>query len=97
MRVTVTPDALADLVGIGDYIAKDNPERAPSYVDELLAHCLQIGDWPEAYRARPEWGGVRCAPFGNYQIVYEINDATVWILRVAHGRMNVAGMLGKDE
>ena len=35
MRSIFLPAAIADLEGIGDYIARDNPRRAISFVAEL--------------------------------------------------------------
>jgi plasmid stabilization system protein ParE len=43
-----------DLREIGDYIARDNPQRAASFVGELLARSQRIAKQPEAYPARPE-------------------------------------------
>ena len=42
MRTILLPSAIADLEGIGDYIARDNPRRAASYVAELRHQCVKI-------------------------------------------------------
>ena len=54
MRCELSPQAEIDLREIGDYIARDNPQRAASFVGELLAHSQRIAEQPEAYPARPE-------------------------------------------
>ena len=54
MRCELSPQAEIDLQEIGDYIARDNPQRAASFVGELLAHSQRIAEHPEAYPARPE-------------------------------------------
>ena len=54
MRCELSPQAEIDLREIGDYIARDNPQRAASFVGELLAHSKRIAEQPEAYPARPE-------------------------------------------
>lgn len=51
MRVIVAPQAKADVVAIGEYIRPDNPERADSFVQELLDHCHALG-------------GIHCVVFG---------------------------------
>jgi toxin ParE1/3/4 len=35
MRFELSPQAVADLQEIGDYIARDNPQRAASFASEL--------------------------------------------------------------
>jgi toxin ParE1/3/4 len=42
-RLVFSPRAEADLEEIGDYIARDNPARAISFLDELRAHCGDAG------------------------------------------------------
>ncbi len=37
-----------------DYIALDNPDRAESFVDEIIDGCLEIPAFPEAGTARPD-------------------------------------------
>jgi toxin ParE1/3/4 len=54
MRCEVSPQAVADLQEFGDYIARDNPQRAASFVGELLARSQRIAEQPESYPARPE-------------------------------------------
>jgi toxin ParE1/3/4 len=39
MRLVFSPRAALDLEEIGDYIARDNPRRAISFLGELEAHC----------------------------------------------------------
>lgn len=54
MRTILLPSAIADLEGIGDYIARDNPRRAASYVADLRHQCVKIAGNPAGYRLRPE-------------------------------------------
>ena len=42
MRPTLSPLAEYDLESIGDYIAKNNPRRALSFVKELRAQCDRL-------------------------------------------------------
>ncbi len=44
MRCEFSPQAVADLQVIGDYIANDNPQRAASFVEGLLAHSQRIDE-----------------------------------------------------
>jgi len=55
VQVIITDAAKLDLIGIGDYIRPDNPERAASFVDELLAHCLALAELPRRYPLVPRY------------------------------------------
>ncbi len=49
MRLLITPLAERDIEDIGDYIARDNPKRALTFVAELRAvskNCLSAPDLP---------------------------------------------------
>ncbi len=50
MKVVVLAAAAhADLAAIGDFIGRDNPVRAASFVDVLLDKCERLADAPEAF------------------------------------------------
>ncbi|MBM4228906.1 MAG: type II toxin-antitoxin system RelE/ParE family toxin [Gammaproteobacteria bacterium] len=69
MRLIFTALAEHDLEAIGDYIAKDNPPRALSFLTELRQHCTRILDNPTGYRIRPEFGKtIRSCAHGNYVV-----------------------------
>lgn len=57
MRVVITDEAKADLVGIGEYIRPHNPARAASFVNELMTDaarlpiCLAPFHWFRVMRA----------------------------------------------
>jgi toxin ParE1/3/4 len=52
MGIRFAPLAMADLEGIGDFIARDNPSRAYSFVRELRKQCGKISDSPLRHRAK---------------------------------------------
>ena len=53
-QLEYSPEATADLADIGAYIARDDPRRARSFVDELEARCAGLTEYPDSGRARPE-------------------------------------------
>mgnify|MGYP000007450059 FL=1 len=55
MIVEFTAAAEADLEGIGDYIARDNPVRATSFVLELARACLDLAAMPKAWPVVPRY------------------------------------------
>jgi toxin ParE1/3/4 len=86
MRCAFSPLAEADLEAIGDYIARDNPRRALSFIREVRQRCERIAEMPRAAPLRPELGaGVRVVTFGHYLICYAESDDQVVIERIVHG------------
>jgi toxin ParE1/3/4 len=91
MRTFLSQLAERDLEEIADYIARDDPRRALSFIDELRRQCARIGDTPKAFSARPELGaGVRSSPYGRYVIFFRAGKDRVLILRVLHGARDSA-------
>lgn len=85
-RPLLSPRAEADLEAIGDYIARDNPRRAVSFVMELQMRCHRIARSPTSYPRREELGeGVRMAVHGRYLIFFREESEAVRIERVLHG------------
>jgi toxin ParE1/3/4 len=95
MTLFFSAEARADLVRIGDYIARDNPLRALSFVEELEGRCKAILARPSAYPLVPrhESTGIRRAVHGNYLIFYRIAPEAVAIVHVLSGAMNVEALL----
>jgi toxin ParE1/3/4 len=86
----ISPRAAADLDEIGDYIARDNPERAHTFVEELCAACERACNNPEAYPLRPDIAAdVRMAVHGRYLIFFRVLLSEVRIERVLHGARNL--------
>lgn len=49
MRVVVTAKAKADLLAIRSFIEAHKPERAVSFIEELLDRCEALADTTRAY------------------------------------------------
>lgn len=97
-RLEFSPEATADLAEIGVYIAKDDPKRARSFVDELEARCVGLTEYPDTGRARRELApDLRSKPHGQYLIFYRPGPAVVRIERILHGARDVEGEFGKDD
>ncbi|HXG80274.1 MAG TPA: type II toxin-antitoxin system RelE/ParE family toxin [Sphingomicrobium sp.] len=95
MIVELTAEAEQDIERIGDWIAADNPARAESFVEELLAACKSLADFPERFPLVPRYErhGVRHRVHGNYLIFYRVGNGRVVVLHVLHGAMDYAGLL----
>lgn len=93
MACLFTEAAESDLEGIGDYIARDNPARAVSFVAELRARCEKLEVAPEAYPLVPDYGAdIRRVPFGEYLVFYSIDDSDIVIVRILHGARRVSAV-----
>lgn len=97
MRVLFSALVEGDLEAIGDYIAADNPTRALSFVRQLRALCLKLGENPLRYRLRPEIAPeVRLVVMGRYVILYRIVGEVVRVERVVHGARDLPALLDDD-
>lgn len=95
MRPVLLPSAVADLESIGDYIARDNPRRARSFVAELRRQCAKIATNPGGYRLRPELSaGIRSCAYGNYVMFFTVEADCLSIVRILHGAMEAESRLG---
>ncbi len=80
------PKAVADLEEISEFIARDNPVRAVSFIDELMGVCARIGERPRAFPRRDDLAkGLRQAVHGRYLVLFTADDKGVVIERVLHG------------
>jgi toxin ParE1/3/4 len=96
MRLRFSNPAEADIREIGEYIARDDPKRALSFVEGLQQHCRKLIIFPEGHPERPEWGdGVRMTLFGRYVILYVVHDDILEIRRVIHGARNIAAIVNR--
>jgi toxin ParE1/3/4 len=90
MRCEFSPLAELDLEEIGDFIARDNPSRAVSFIRELRDRCAKIEAAPLAAPLRHELGeGIRMVPFGRYLIFYGVYSESIRIERILHGARNI--------
>ncbi len=95
MIVRITVEAARDLEQIGDYIARDNPRRAITFIQELRAKCLDLAYTPQGFPLTPgyEERGVRRRVHGNYLIFYRVEAESIVILHVMHGAMDYGAIL----
>lgn len=90
MNVHLTAEGGYDLETIGDYIARDNPARALSFLHELRSKCLGLADMPEHFPLviRYEAANVRRRVHGDYLIFNRIERQKVIIIHNPHGARN---------
>jgi len=86
VKLEWSPLALDRVSEIARYIAKDNPDAAERWVNELFDAVERLADFPESGRIVPEVGvrRIRELVFGAYRVIYSIKDKVV-ILTVRRG------------
>ena len=95
-RLLLSSRAAADPQEIVDYIARDNPIRAASFVAELQAKCRAVAASPELYPTRTDLApGLRMAVHRRYLVLYRDlpGENTVRIERVLHSARNLSRLL----
>jgi toxin ParE1/3/4 len=89
MLIKWTRAALASVDEIADFIAKDNPTRATSFVLELQAAVTQLQAHPGMGRAGRVPGTRELVLHKNYIAIYRVRGDDVEILRLHHAARNL--------
>ncbi len=95
MRLRIAAAAEADLESIADWIGKDYPQRALSFVLELREACAPLELMPEAFPVVPRFAhhAIRRKVHGSYLIFYVVTGDTVTVLRILHGARDYDDLL----
>jgi toxin ParE1/3/4 len=95
VKVRLSAEARQDLIAIGDYIARDNPARALSFVKELAETCANLAAMPRAWPILPRYEAqaIRRRVHGNYQVFYRIDAEHISIIRILHGARDFEALL----
>lgn len=97
-EVRWSPQALRDLDAIGEYVARSSPQYARSVVARLYAAGGVLGDFPAMGRVVPEveLEHIREVVRDGYRIVYFVEDETIEVLAVLHGRQDLRKKLRRE-
>lgn len=83
-------EAVSDLEGIYDYIARDSHQYARHQIDRIYQSVFRLQQLPESGRHLPEFPHLphREVIVDNYRAIYryDVHLKTVWIITVMHGR-----------
>lgn len=91
MKFRISEQAAREIRGIGEYIARDNPERANSFIEELHGRVREIAARPHSFPTRPDLApDLRCALHRPYLILFRVNDDTADVVHVIHGARDLA-------
>ena len=90
MRIELSRFIEGDLDGIAEYIARDAPIRAVTFIREIREKFRAIQRNPLLYQLRPEIGeDARLAVVGNYVVLFHIVGEVVRIERVVYGNRDL--------
>ena len=95
MKILWSPLAVDRVSEIAEYIAQDNPVAAESWINTVFKKVEELKAFPESGRIVPETGNktIRELVYGNYRIIYRIEEKRLSVLTVRHGKQ----MLPVDE
>jgi toxin ParE1/3/4 len=100
-RVTKTPDARRDIVGIADYLLQHSIDAAVRFLDAVEETCRTLADNPElgglCHFEGFDLGAVRVwqvRGFPNHLIFYRAEAYGIDVLRVLHGARDTESILG---
>jgi addiction module RelE/StbE family toxin len=87
-QVVWSPTALEDLEAIASYISRDSVSYAGTVVTRIINSTRNLEKFPFAGRVVPEFGSkaIREVFVYSYRIIYRIEDETVTVAAVIHGR-----------
>lgn len=93
-KVVWTETAWRDLERSADYIAEDSPGYAAAFVERVREHARSLDDLTYRGRVVPELGeqNVRELLIGNYRLIFEVHERTVYILALIHGARDLTAL-----
>ena len=88
MRIIWSPLAIDRASDIANYIAKDKASAAEKWINTVFSKVEQLSSSPEIGRIIPEINDSRFREliYGNYRIIYRIEDNQISILTIRHGK-----------
>jgi toxin ParE1/3/4 len=78
-----------DLFELYDYVARDAPEAAATFIERIDAAVIQLAAHPHlgpvVREERLRSVGFRYLPVGDHIVFYKVEDGSVIVYRVLHG------------
>jgi plasmid stabilization system protein ParE len=94
-RYVLSDEALLELDGIWEYIARDDASAASRWVGKLLEACEMLSHNPRAGRCHAEIvdKSILFWPVANYIILYRVFDDHIDIVAVTEGSRDIPSYL----
>jgi toxin ParE1/3/4 len=89
-KVIIAQSAQTDIRLIWGFISQNNPSNALVFINEIEARIYSLCDFPERNPIIPEGETLQVEVYRHliykkYRIVYRLQDAIVFVLRIFHG------------
>jgi len=86
-KVIWSPSSIQDADSIAEFISRDSPDNAALFIQRIFDQTERLADFPLSGRVIPEIlnDKVREIIYGNYRIMYLVEDEEVWITGIVHG------------
>lgn len=90
-----SPQAVADIEAIAEYIARDSWTYAESTVERIVQSPEKLRQFPNLGRVVPEKNheAIRELFVFQYRIIYEIQKSEIHILTIVHGKRLIDDLL----
>lgn len=95
MKLIYSQDAVADLVRLRDFIARNDPAAAARIAADLVARIDSLRDFPRmglGVVQSPQPDAIRDFIFGKYVVRYTVHDTALVVLRIWHHFENRQGV-----
>ncbi len=88
MKVVWSSLAIDRAAEIAEYISQDNPTAAENWVNTVFTKAEGLKSFPTSGRIVPEVNDdhFRELVYGNYRIIYRVEENQVSILTIRHGK-----------
>lgn len=98
-RVIWANTALEDLEAAAEYIQRDSPAYAASFVTRILHTARSLSEFPERGRRIPEIRDetIREVFIQSYRLIYRIERNSVSILALIHGRRDLSTVWSEKD
>lgn len=97
-QIAWTEQSWSDLLAVADYIAKDSPRYAASFVREVRNAARSLARFAERGRIVPEFRdpSIRELLVRNYRLVYRLTEQTVFIVGFIHAARDLASLWERE-
>lgn len=95
MEVVWSPRSLKKIQDIGNYIAKDAPDRAHDFIDRLIKLVKRLEDFPMSGPVTRENPAFRQLVLQGYRVIYRVQATGVEIVTIIEPKRNVEKSISK--
>lgn len=98
-KIIWSPRAASNLEEICDYISKDSEYYAALFAKRVIRLIKKIPDFQKSGRIVPEYNdeNLREKIYGNYRIVYRIQNEAIEIAAICHGSRLLENVFEPDQ